>query len=524
MDRWILCLGLLLASTVSRADEEARTLSGWTVRIQPDFLRTNTAVVEHAVKVIAGQLEAVVRSVPPAALVELRKVPLWISPEYPGFGAMAEYHPNVDWLREHGRKPELAKAVEFTNVRIIDDEVRRMPFFVLHELAHAFHDRVLGFDHERMRQAFETAKASGRYEKLEVRDARGNTSIGRSYAITNPQEYFAEGTEAFFGQNDWFPYNRVQLREHDPKLFDLLRELWGDQVAPVIEEVRPPPLAMGIPVFHQKYLEARGFPIVASARVSDFALKEAAFLINMMLAERPDVREAMIGGGSRLCIVGYNEYTTDLPEFAWLGERPEREFPEISGKDFWDARARGTGGSETDPYCSCGEENLLGYPGDPYAKENILIHEFAHHIHLRGVNKVDPKFDERVKQAYKAAGQKGLWAGKYASVNHHEYFAEGVQSWFDNNRENDHDHNHVDTRAELLEYDPALAALCREVFGETVLKYTKPATRLEGHLGGYDPGQAPTFVWPERLQAAKRAIREAAEERSKASGAAAGAP
>ena len=78
----------------------------------------------------------------------------------------------------------------------------------------------------------------------------------------------------------------------------------------------------------------------------------------------------------------------------------------------------------------------------------------------------------------------GLWKGKYAATNHHEYFAEGVQSWFDNNRENDHDHNHVNTRAELIEYDPGLAAMCREVFGDTELKYTKPATRLTGHMAG----------------------------------------
>src|SRR2546430_9348744 len=41
----------------------------------------------------------------------------------------------------------------------------------------------------------------------------------------------------------------------------------------------------------------------------------------------------------------------------------------------------------------------------------------------------------------------------------------------------DHDHNHVHLRAQLIEYDPRLAALCREVFGETELKYSKPATR-----------------------------------------------
>jgi hypothetical protein len=60
---------------------------------------------------------------------------------------------------------------------------------------------------------------------------------------------------------------------------------------------------------------------------------------------------------------------------------------------------------------------------------------------------VDATFDRRVKASYDAAMKAGLWKGKYASVNHHEYFAEGVQSWFDNNREDDHDHNHVNTRA-----------------------------------------------------------------------------
>jgi len=91
--------------------------------------------------------------------------------------------------------------------------------------------------------------------------------------------------------------------------------------------------------------------------------------------------------------------------------------------------------------------------------------------------------------------KKGLWKGKYAAKNHHEYWAEGVQSWFDDNREDDHDHNHVDTRKELLEYDPGLAKLCEEVFGETKLVYTKPGTRLVGHLEGYDPEKAPKFEW-----------------------------
>jgi hypothetical protein len=205
--------------------------------------------------------------------------------------------------------------------------------------------------------------------------------------------------------------------------------------------------------------------------------------------------------------MAHDEFTTDLPEFTRLGVPPDSKYPGVSAKDYWDARARGLGGSENDPYCSCAEENLLGLKGDPYAAESIVIHEFAHNLHLRGMNNVDPTFDTRLRQTYDAAMKAGLWKTKYAATNHHEYFAEGVQSWFDNNRENDHDHNHVNTRAELIEYDPGLAAMCREVFGDTELKYTKPATRLTGHMTGYDPAAAPTFHWPDRLKAANEAIR-----------------
>ncbi|MDX1565714.1 MAG: hypothetical protein R3236_09925, partial [Phycisphaeraceae bacterium] len=272
--------------------------------------------------------------------------------------------------------------------------------------------------------------------------------------------------------------------------------------------VTEPPKSLKLDPFYKKYTHAHGYPIVASEKVNDYALKEAAYLVDLMLAHRPDVRKAMIDSGSRLIVMAYNEYSTDIPEYSHM--KP---------KDFWDRRARGFGGSRTDPVCSCGEENLLAYDGDPYAAENILIHEFAHNIHLRGMVRIDKTFDGRVQKAYKAAMAKGLWKGKYASVNHHEYFAEGVQSWFDNNRPPDHDHNHVDTRKELIDYDPNLADLCREVFGKTKLVYTKPTTRLSNHLAGYNPEKAPTFQWPKRLQAAAGQVRKKAASRKPGAGA-----
>ncbi|MCC9606960.1 hypothetical protein LOC69_13745 [Blastopirellula sp. JC733] len=267
--------------------------------------------------------------------------------------------------------------------------------------------------------------------------------------------------------------------------------------------VTAPPAELKADPFYGKYVDAGGYPILAAASVSDYALKEAAFLIDQMLANRPDVKNAMISSGSRMLIIGCDQYTTDLPEFA-----------HFEPKDYWDARARGTGGSQTDPYCTCGEENLLGYPGDPYVAECILIHEFAHNMHLRGLVRVDPTFDDRLKATYQQAMEAKLWEGKYASVNHHEYFAEGVQSWFNNNRPPDHDHNYVDTREELREYDPGLAKMCEEAFGDTELVYTKPLTRLKDHLAGYDPTAAPKFAWPERLDKARADIRRQALERS----------
>ena len=258
---------------------------------------------------------------------------------------------------------------------------------------------------------------------------------------------------------------------------------------PTRYRVTKPPAELQLPAFFEKHVSASDYPVIGSGRVNDYALKEAAYLIDMMLAKRPDIRNAMIANGSRMIVMSYNEFTTDIPQHS-----------KLQPKDYWDKRARGLGGSADDPVCSSAEENLLAYEGDPYETENILIHEFAHNIHLLGLSTVNPTFDIRLRAAYDKSTAAGLWKTKYASTNHAEYWAEGVQSWFNNNRPPDHDHNHVDTRKELREYDPALAELCEEVFGDTELVYTKPTTRLSGHLEGYDPTRAPKFKWPERLK------------------------
>lgn len=258
--------------------------------------------------------------------------------------------------------------------------------------------------------------------------------------------------------------------------------------APGQPRVKPVPRGLGLDPFYGKYLDA-GFPICSSKKVSDYALLEAGYLVGKMLANRPDIVAKMRELNLRCVVMGVREFTTDIPEYAH--RRPA---------SFWDRRGRGYGPGGDNPIVSCAEENLLCYPGDPWGVENIFIHEFAHAIHWT-LKQMKGGFDETLKKTYEKAVAAGRWRGTYAGTNRAEYWAEGVQSWFDTNRENDHDHNDVDTREELLAYDPAMAALIRETLGDTPWRYRRPADRdAPGHLAGYDPEDTPRFAWPGRLK------------------------
>ncbi len=248
---------------------------------------------------------------------------------------------------------------------------------------------------------------------------------------------------------------------------------------------------------HARMVLVEGFPILGSAAVPDAAFREAAHVIRRMVQGRPELLEPIVAARIRLVLMDHDEVTTDVPEHA-----------DLEPAAYWDRRARGLGATTVRPAVSCGVENLLSYPGDPYDGESILVHEFAHVIHQFGMAGLDPEFDRRLEQAYQAAMVAGRWAGTYASTNRHEYFAEGVQSFFDTNRSDDSEHGPVDTRAELAEHDPALLALLEDALGENPWRYRPVTERLdEPHLAGFDPAAAPRFAWSPEVLAAWEAHR-----------------
>jgi len=213
--------------------------------------------------------------------------------------------------------------------------------------------------------------------------------------------------------------------------------------------VSPPPADMELDAFYKKYLDCDGIAVIGSERVDDRAFFRVKELLDKMLENRPDVRKALVDDGVRYIIIAAEEQVTDIPEYA-----------NMKPKAFWNERSRGFGGRVT----SCGEENLLSLPMDRYGDESIFIHELAHAIDGRGLRKIEPDFKQRLKTLYEDAMAKGLYKNDYASTNTSEYWAESVQAFFDADREKNWNHNHVNTRQELYEYDPKMADFVRKMF------------------------------------------------------------
>jgi len=256
--------------------------------------------------------------------------------------------------------------------------------------------------------------------------------------------------------------------------------------------------------FYKQHVIANGLLIVGSKKVSEYALREAAYLVGKMLAHRPDLLQRLAEKKMYVTVMAYDEMQTDLPECRNLSP-------------WYDKRARGLGGRPV----SCGEENLLDFAGDPYHGENIFIHEFGHAVHgaLAGL---DEGFNPRLRALYEAAKQSRRIGG-YGMNNPGEFWAEGVQSWFDCNRAGGLQLlgakgqvlSELNTRAQVEKRLPKFAELLNEAFRENQWVYVPVRKRLDRpHLRGYDPAKAPAFRWPpEVIETYNRIEAERAAER-----------
>ena len=305
--------------------------------------------------------------------------------------------------------------------------------------------------------------------------------------------------------------------------------------------------------FFEKGLMVEDILIATSGRISDHAILESAYLFEkMMKSIAPEVAER-IRKRKVLCIlVGHSELTSNIPQFktpktgkeldfynwrqrgflryidgrpvvlfaeedvleypgamqnesilihefghvihgAGFDERQQKLLTEAFGK----AKARSVWNDgraaqrfrrvESKSPVSLLEALVKSFPDQP--RDFLAKCLDAGDITVNGAKaSAAVKVTKEDKVLIVFGGKKECYAGK----NRHEYWAEGVQCWYDTNRTMDHDHNHIHTREGLQKYDPGLAALCREVLGEDSWRFVSPRKRAgRDHLQGFDPGKSP---------------------------------
>ena len=229
------CLGLIFCVVASLADDDdsspqpriehqLREVEGWTVHVDARLLDGESKQLgDLALRVLGNKLYEIATILPEARVHDLRAVPIWLDLDH-RLAAM-QYHPSAGWLEGHGYDPAMAKAVHIPQaerfVRLA--QTNHQPSVVLHELAHAYHDRVLGFDHRPIVEEYRRVVKEGLFEStLHIKGRKT-----RHYALTDHKEYFAEMTECYFGANDFYPFVRAELKDCDPGTFALLETIWG---------------------------------------------------------------------------------------------------------------------------------------------------------------------------------------------------------------------------------------------------------------------------------------------------------
>ena len=233
-----LLLALLLSTTLSNATvaqpqpnrpkpekRETRQIEGWTVRVDDRLLQpANEAIGKRSLQLLEARLADIKSVVAADRLARLQAVVIVLDLTHGDLRPM-QYHPGAAWLEGHGYSKDLVKCVHIPEAAgFIDARTNnQQPWCVLHELAHAYHDQVFGFDDPRIRKVYEAYKKSGHGDAAMLYDGR----LVKHYALTNQMEFFAEMSEAYFGANDFFPFNRAELKIAEPEIYGLMESVWG---------------------------------------------------------------------------------------------------------------------------------------------------------------------------------------------------------------------------------------------------------------------------------------------------------
>ncbi|MFD4636405.1 hypothetical protein ACFWN2_03755 [Lentzea sp. NPDC058436] len=194
--------------------------------------------------------------------------------------------------------------------------------------------------------------------------------------------------------------------------------------------------------------------VLGSASVADATLLKAALQLETMVRTYPYYPVPELDRRNvRVVVTARGEKMSSIPEVRAI-------YGTSLDERYW----AGMGATDSLPLSVGTEANLVDNQGG----ENCYLHEFGHSVADMALRHIDPNFTRDLQTAYNRARSAGLWNNTYAASNTSEYWAEGVQSYFNANREGprngDGVHNNVNTRAELANYDQPLHALLERVY------------------------------------------------------------
>ncbi|BCE03664.1 hypothetical protein [Marinicellulosiphila megalodicopiae] len=197
-------------------------VQGFTIKITESLM--DNSEYYSGVSLLHERLAVVVDVLPKSEIDFLKQnVIIWITDESEVYNiANVEYHKSAQWLINNNLNPDKAKGIEIHTFNTFIEWTKDQPFMLLHELAHAYQHQYLGDDNAKILSAFNLARDSGIYEEVDR-----NGVLEKAYAIANEFEYFAETSESFFVTNDYFPYNRDQLKSFDNNGYLLMLDIWG---------------------------------------------------------------------------------------------------------------------------------------------------------------------------------------------------------------------------------------------------------------------------------------------------------
>ena len=394
---------------------------------------------------------------------------------------MPEYrnHPNPIYQNERVRGTGGLAVTSFGEENLLNLAIDRYDdeSIAVHEFCHTIDAALRTIDAEwrkRLGQTYQNAISKGLWKY--------------AYAGSNQAEYWAEICQSYFNCNRVNNWNhnsigtREQLKFYDPEGYELVKRTfnlspqndWRYQPLRQQPSVLSPPARFKVDPYYAKFTYAREFTVLGSKHVSDQALLKANDTIRKMFAYRHDILKAMIADGARLVVLGRHEKLCDLPEFQ--DARKKAGFDEVRYLDY----------TPSLKLMVVPEENVLRLPKDPFAGKHMVVSVFAkglyHVTALRAVlvdfdkqrnkqqyelrvKRLDIEFDQSLLKIHDKACNGGLWKGTPAARDRVEYWAAGVEAYFDAAGAGQPPHNAdrpVTTREALKTYDPALYSLVDE--------------------------------------------------------------